>query len=109
MRKDFTRRPVKTELGIIFFTITFVILAINSVYTYVNAKRLYSTAMEVTGLDYEDDLVIVTDANGFEWSFYGIEDLFEGDIVSVILNDNGTDIVLDDTIISAQYSGYVKN
>ena len=50
--------------------------------------------------------VIVVDAAGRSWAFYDDqEDWFVGDLCSMIMFDNGTEIVHDDEVISARYAG----
>ena len=53
--------------------------------------------------------VTTRDFNGNLWVFTdNTEDWFKGDICSLIMHDNYTDIIYDDTIIKAQYSGFVR-
>ena len=54
---------------------------------------------EVTTRDFNGNLWVFTDNS---------EDWFKGDICSLIMHDNYTDIIYDDTIIKAQYSGFVR-
>ena len=54
----------------------------------------------------EGDVVIYTEFNGNMFSFLGAEDWEMGDIVAVIMDDNGTQIVTDDEIVSVRYCGY---
>lgn len=65
----------------------------------------YPLTTIVTEINEEKDLVSITDNNGFVWQFYGVEDWKEGDICSVIMSDNGTKNILDDTIVKVQYGG----
>lgn len=55
-------------------------------------------------VDYRLDLVYFTDGyNNFY--FKGVEDLYTGDTLSLIMNDNGTpETVKDDIIINYRYS-----
>ena len=53
--------------------------------------------------------ITVEDFNGNLWIFTdSAEDWVKGDICSLIMHDNYTDIIYDDTIIKAQYSGFVR-
>ena len=53
--------------------------------------------------------VTTRDFNGNLWVFTdNTEDWFKGDVCSLIMHDNYTDIIYDDTIIKAQYSGFVR-
>ena len=65
----------------------------------------YPLTTIVTEINPEIDVVSITDNNGFVWQFYGIEDWEEGDICSVIMNDNGTETILDDIIVTTRYGG----
>lgn len=67
-------------------------------------KNLYPTAMEVVSI--ENDLVTVQTSTGIAYQFYGAEDLAEGDLVALIMDSKGTDIVYDDEIVKVQYAGY---
>lgn len=69
---------------------------------------LYPTCGVVSELNETNDLVIFTDFNGNEWSFKGIEDWAEGDIVSAIMSDNCTpESIYDDIIVQTRYCGWV--
>ena len=53
--------------------------------------------------------ITAKDFNGNLWTFTdNSEDWYKGDICSLIMHDNYTDIIYDDTIIKAQYSGFVR-
>lgn len=51
------------------------------------------------------DAVTVETSTGNLFEFYGSEDWFVGDIASMIMDSCGTDVVTDDVIITAKYSG----
>ena len=68
----------------------------------------YPTTMIVNELDYDENIVICIDFNGNEWAFEEIEDWCIGDIASMIMDDMGTELIYDDTIIMVRYSGYVE-
>lgn len=65
----------------------------------------YPLTTIVTEINPEIDVVSITDNNGFVWQFYGVEDWEEGDICSVIMNDNGTETIFDDIIVTTRYGG----
>ena len=65
----------------------------------------YPLTTIVTEINPEIDVVSITDNNGFVWQFYGVEDWKEGDICSVIMNDNGTETIFDDIIVTTRYGG----
>ena len=70
--------------------------------------QLYPLTTKVVELDRENDIVICEDFNGFRWQFEGCEDWQEGDICSMIMNDNGTPKIFDDEIVSVKYDGYFE-
>lgn len=73
--------------------------------TYNNHTYPLSTVVEcVNGNE-----ITAKDFNGNLWTFTdNTEDWIKGDICSLIMYDNYTDIIYDDTIIKAQYSGFVR-
>lgn len=66
----------------------------------------YATTTVVVEIDYTTDTVVCEDSAGYEWAFYGVEDWRIGDVCSMVMCDNGTSSILDDTIESVRYSGY---
>lgn len=75
--------------------------------TPVKEHNTYVRTMEVTQLDYTQDIVTCTDAVGYVWEFYGCEDYAEGDLVACKMDTMGTeDTILDDAIIDTYYTGY---
>ena len=72
------------------------------------APSLYYPACGiVTRIDRQADLVTFTDFNGNDWTFDGVEDWALGDIAAAIMDDNGTESVCDDEIVTVQYAGYI--
>ncbi len=67
---------------------------------------LYPETAKVVEVDYDADLVTVETFTGFLFAFYGCEDWAEGDCASLIMEDNGTDLVYDDEIVMAQYGAW---
>lgn len=65
---------------------------------------VYPKLARVYEIDTENDLVFVEDANGFLWAFYGAEDWWVSDLVVMLMDDNGTDVVFDDIIVSTRYT-----
>jgi len=59
----------------------------------------------ITEIDEGNDFVVFECANGNQFSFYGVEDWMVGDVVSAIMDDNGTPEVKDDKIVKIHYSG----
>lgn len=75
-----------------------------------NIDNLYPMTAVVTDFDFDNDLVIVTDWEGFDWIFEGIEDWQIGDICSMIMFDNNTyEYVEDDIIVKIVYAGFMEN
>lgn len=71
-----------------------------------SAFAIYASTAVITGFNEPQDQVIVTTAGGYEYSFYGIEDYFLGDYVSLMMGNNGTPDISDDVIIDADYAGF---
>ena len=71
---------------------------------------LYPRTAFVSELNYVEDVVTVTDCVGYDWQFYGCEDWEVGDMVSMIMGDNGMpNYIKDDIIVDYQYGGYNMN
>lgn len=72
-------------------------------------KGLYPLTGIVTEVEHmeDTDLITMTTANGNQFSWYAdsIDDWFINDLVSCIMNSNGTDEVYDDEIVDAHYVG----
>ena len=68
---------------------------------------LYARATVITEIEYGEDginLITVQECNGFVYQYYDdAEDLCVGDVMSCIFDENGTEIVTDDIIVSARY------
>ena len=69
-------------------------------------ENLYPMTTVVTDINYTTDTVTLTDFNGFEWQFTGVEDWTKGDICSCIMSDKGTPYIFDDEIITVKYDGW---
>lgn len=86
------------------------LLAILSVFSggnrMLSEDSVYARTMIVSEVNYEQDIVCLTDAVGFKWSFAGAEDWCVGDYASCVMYDSGTkDTILDDEIVSVTYAG----
>lgn len=69
----------------------------------------HSRVAMVTEIDEETNLITVTCGNGNMFSFYDTsEDWMLGDLCSLIMYDNGTEIVYDDKVVSARYGGFIE-
>ena len=68
--------------------------------------ELYPLSGLVIDVDHWEDCITVADFYGHTWVWEdGAEDWDEGDLVAMIMDDNGTPSVLDDTIWEIQYQG----
>lgn len=64
-------------------------------------SHLYPLTTTVTEI--KNNTVTVEDSNGNLWSFNGAEDWQVGDGCALIMHDNSTSEIIDDTIISTRY------
>lgn len=69
----------------------------------------YPDTARIIVINYETDEVLVENSIGYHYTFKGVEDYEVGYVLSLIMNDNGTKLIFDDTIVRAKYSGYVWN
>lgn len=65
----------------------------------------YPLIGRVFAIDTVHNVVFFVDGAGISWSFKGVEDWHNGDYVSCIMNDMGTESIYDDQIISIRYGG----
>lgn len=70
---------------------------------------IYPDTLKVVSLDYESDIVILETSTGYLYQWTGCEDYLAGDLVSVIMDRNGTPEIFDDIIVSMRYSGFYVN
>lgn len=82
-----------------------IIIAITALCSIASAE-LYPKTARVVEVNHEEDTVTVETFNGFLFVFDVCEDYCEGDCVSLIMEDNGTELVYDDEIVKAQYSAW---
>lgn len=69
----------------------------------INTGHIYPQTVIIT--DTADNLVTVQTSQGISYQFEGAEDYEAGDLVSVIMFDNGTQDIRDDIILSHRYAG----
>ncbi len=74
--------------------------------TLTATAEIYPETAKVVEVDYDTDTVTVETFTGFLFAFEGCEDWMVGDCASLIMEDNGTELVYDDEIIMAQYGGW---
>lgn len=65
----------------------------------------YPTTAKVIKVNRKTDTVTVRDYSGHKWKFRGCEDYEKNDVVSMLMDTNGTRIVTDDIILQVRYSG----
>lgn len=83
-------------------TIAALIAALN-----INSCSVYPETMIITEVNQAENIVTAETATGYVYSFCGSEDYTTGDIISLIMSDNGTaDNITDDIILAVQYSGF---
>lgn len=87
-----------------------VALAIIAAFTDLSLAKLYNAnrqnhlyPLTTTVTEINNDTITVEDSNGNLWSFNGVEDWQVGDGCALIMHDNSTSEIVDDTIISAKY------
>lgn len=67
---------------------------------------VYPLVTVVREVDYEQDTVLFEDSTGHRWKIRGAEDWQVGDCAGLLMNDNGTSSVRDDTVIATRYSAW---
>ena len=75
----------------------------------IDADELYANVAIVSGFQFEEDLVLLTDTSGSTWAMYGIEDWRLGDIACLVVWNAGTALIFDDEIVCATYNGSVSD
>ena len=71
------------------------------------SAEIYPKTAKVIEVNYDEDLVTIETCTGITYTFEGCEDWVEGDGVSLIMEDNGTESILDDCILMAEYTGWI--
>ena len=96
---------INTVLYVILITIC--IFVLGAKYGEINYKtHTYALTAVVVEIDKAQDIVTVEDYNGNLWQFTGVEDWERNDCVGLIMNDNLTDNIYDDEIVSVKYQGW---
>ena len=70
------------------------------------SAEIYPKTAKVIDVNEAEDLVTIETCTGITYTFEGCEDWAEGDGVSLIMEDNGTESILDDSILMAEYTGW---
>lgn len=68
-------------------------------------NETYPLTAKVVKTNRKKNVVIVQDYSGNKWKFRGCEDYSKGDVVSMLMDSNGTKNVTDDIILQVRYSG----
>ena len=99
----------RIKLAIITFLCLFVVvLGSCKVLAHEKPTGVYPDCLEVIEVNRFQDVVYGKNCAGLIYSFYGCEDYMTGDLVAVIMDENGTpETVLDDKIIDCRYAGYI--
>lgn len=102
-----------TKIQTLFMIIS---LAIVAAFTDLSLAKLYNAnqqkhlyPLSTTVMEINNDTVTVEDSNGNLWSFNGAEDWQVGDGCALIMHDNSTSEIVDDTIVSTRYQGRMES
>lgn len=68
-------------------------------------SEIYPMTAKVIKVNRKRNVVTVRQYNGNTWKFRGCEDYTKGDVVSMLMDSNGTENVKDDVILQVRYSG----
>ena len=69
----------------------------------------YALTTCVVEIDRDSDIVTCEDSNGNLWEFYGCEDWEIGDCASLLMDNQGTESIYDDSIEAARYNAWTLN
>ena len=95
-----------SRIIVVVLVLAFVLIGIACInFREIDIDNLYPKTAKVYAIDRDSDIVTVIDSVGFLWEFYGVEDWEIGDLVSLLMFDNGTESIFDDEIIKAYYCG----
>lgn len=96
--------PILIMMGLILILLTGLIGIGNECQpSQTNANSQYAKSGIVTRVDRKTDTATFADPSGNEWSFAGAEDWMVGDHIAAVMDDNGTESILDDIIVSVHY------
>lgn len=107
------RKVVKTIKSSIFSFMIFLLILATIIFIVkvdINNRpaKQYAMTTEVVRVDKPTDTVTIQDFNGNLWQFKGTKEWTEGAICSCIMDDNGTDLIKDDKIVSTHYDGWFE-
>lgn len=99
---------MKNTKNVILYIVIVILIAV-VIIGIVEANNFHSVIAMVTEIDEENSLITTTCASGNMFSFYDTNgDWCCGDLCSLIMYNNGTDIVYDDAVVGARYGGFVE-
>lgn len=105
--KNLTKFQTICLIILLAIVAAFTDLSLTKLYNANQQKHLYPLTTTVTEI--ENDTVTVKDSNGNLWSFDGAEDWCVGDGCALIMHDNSTSEIIDDTIVSTRYQGRMES
>jgi hypothetical protein len=68
----------------------------------------YIIQAKVIGIDTASDTVQIEDSHGEVWEFFGAENFQKGNSVIVLMDDQSTSTVYDDTILSVRLDPFAN-
>lgn len=68
-------------------------------------NKTYPLTAKVIRANKKQNVVTVQDYSGNKWKFRGCEDYEDEDVVSMLMDSNGTEKITDDIILQVRYSG----
>ena len=93
---------IKTIIAAVLAATILIILAACSA---PKPSETYASVATVTEVNYDTDTVICIDAAGNLWEFTETDDWQVGDLVALLMDNNGTSNIYDDIILHAYYGG----
>lgn len=100
-------RKIRVPIVVINIVVPLCFYNKSNLYNSPEFQSSYRVAtLEIKMFDAENDIVILEDANGFQYHFEGIEDWHIGDLVSCLMYTQDTPNVYDDEIVQKRYSGF---
>ena len=95
---------------IIVLVLSLVVLSLSCSVAYgLDFDCLYPSCGVVVEVNYADDYIVIEDFTGNCWEWSGVEDWDNGDIVSMIMDDNNTEQIFDDSILAIRYNGVIED
>lgn len=93
---------MKKATLILLFTLATIGSALYS--KYETTSRLYPKSFEVCDIDKAADTITLIDCNGYTWEVYGVDDWQTGDKANAIMDNQDTQSIFDDKIVTLQYT-----